>query len=69
MTFQSILISNFSREECPPTPLVTRQFGPLRDSSSVIKKYPDFTYSKGWTVCLQFRQVISVCVLYTLGRS
>ena len=36
---------------------MARQFGPLRDSSSVIKKYPDFTYSKGWTVYLQFRQV------------
>lgn len=35
-----------------------------RQDSSVIKKYPDFTYSKGWTVCLQFRQIISVSVLY-----
>ena len=49
MAFQIIKISNFVWEKPPRSPSGT----PNRCShdSLVFKKYPNFTYSKGWTVC------------------
>ena len=42
-------ISKFSGGECPQTPLSSSPLQHSRDSVT-IEKYPDFTYSKGWTV-------------------
>ena len=47
MTFQSIKISKLSGQ-AGPHPLAAH--APLRHLS-MIEKHPDFTYSKGWTVC------------------
>jgi len=67
MVFQNIKTSNFSRGKFPQIPLVAHSFG-AHVISSVIKKYHDFTYLKGWTVslyccCCLFGQVHVVCNL------
>ena len=44
---------------------------PLRNTrdSSIIKKYPDFTYSKGWTICDRYEvSEHSAATCYTRGK-
>ena len=54
MGFQTIKISKFFGVAFPHNPLMARSFSCLRDSS-VIENCPDYTYSKGWTVCVSTR--------------
>ena len=51
MAFQSIKISKYSMGKKPPDP---HSGSPSQQTcdSLMTRKYPDFTYSKGWTVCI-----------------
>ena len=57
IAFQSITISNFLGQHDPHAPNGSRLR--LWRDSSVIEKYPNFTYSIGWTVWNLYRKNVS----------